>query len=302
MSDDKKTLLIAVAGAVLGAVLTSLYYRSHHKDETTEEASGITVKSTPTSISIKHEETKSAPVEIKKSTSFSKNKVVNLRRGSGMCTDGFVISHDVAVFPVPHLGEIHKANYTTSPLLGDLSKRDILGENKNAGFIPEKSFSSAKKFIVTGKAYSSIEDIHNSLKFLRAGPRKELFFDPKEVKAAIVTCGGLCPGLNVVIREIVMSLWYNYGVKSIYGIKWGYRGFHKAEHIIELNPGVVKAIHRLGGTFLGSSRGGFDEEIIMNACLERGINQLYIIGGDGTHRGIYRLYEYATEKKYKISI
>jgi 6-phosphofructokinase 1 len=61
---------------------------------------------------------------------------------------------------------------------------------------------------------------------LRAGPRKHNYFDPKNVKAAIVTCGGLCPGLNVVIREIYMSLYYNYGVRDIYGIRYGYKGFY----------------------------------------------------------------------------
>lgn len=117
-----------------------------------------------------------------------------------------------------------------------------------------------------------------------------------------MTCGGLCPGLNVVIREIVMCLWYNYGVRNIFGVKWGYRGFHKSEDIIELNPSIVKRIHHQGGTFLGSSRGGFDAKVIINACKERGINHLYIIGGDGTHKGIYKLYEYATENLDKISI
>ena len=61
---------------------------------------------------------------------------------------------------------------------------------------------------------------------MKGGPRKDIFFNPDEVKAAIVTCGGLCPGLNVVIREIVMSLWFAYEVKEIYGIKWGYKGLY----------------------------------------------------------------------------
>ncbi len=64
-------------------------------------------------------------------------------------------------------------------------------------------------------------------RFLRAGPRRHIYFDPKEVKAAIVTCGGLCPGLNVVIRELFMCLHFNYGVKEIYGIKFGYKGFYE---------------------------------------------------------------------------
>ncbi len=104
---------------------------------------------------------------------------------------------------------------------------------------------------------------------MKAGPRKDIFYDPSKVKCAIVTCGGLCPGLNVVIREIVMSLWFNYEVKDIYGIKWGYKGFYTdiEQNWIKLTPTVVSSIHKEGGTILGSSRGGFDEDKILNALI-----------------------------------
>ena len=92
----------------------------------------------------------------------------------------------------------------------------------------------------------------------RAGPREHIFFDPSEVHAGIVTCGGLCPGLNDVIRAIVMALWYHYGVRKITGIRFGYNGLLPEAQFkpIELNPDVVTDIHRFGGTILGSSRGG----------------------------------------------
>ena len=93
------------------------------------------------------------------------------------------------------------------------------------------------------------------------------------MKAAIVTCGGLCPGLNVVIREVVMSLFYNYKVKEIYGIQFGYRGFYSYDWL-ELTPEKVKSIHHLGGTILGSSRGGFDADKILEALEARHINQV----------------------------
>ena len=120
-------------------------------------------------------------------------------------------------------------------------------------------------FVISSRDHKTIKDIATSLKFLKGGPRKEIFFDTDEVKAAIVTCGGLCPGLNVVIREIVMSLWFNYEVKDIYGIKWGYKGFYTDEdkNWVRLEPKDVADIHKLGGTFLGSSRGGFDGEKIL---------------------------------------
>lgn len=112
-------------------------------------------------------------------------------------------------------------------------------------------------------------------RWLRAGPRKHLFFDPEEVKACIVTCGGLCPGTNVAVQEITNSLFNNYNVKVIYGIKYGYRGFYSHEWM-ELNPSIVEAIHNDGGMFLGTSRGGFDVEKILEALEVKGINQVIL--------------------------
>jgi len=113
----------------------------------------------------------------------------------------------------------------------------------------------------------------------------DIVYDHTKVKAAIVTCGGLCPGLNTVIREIVMSLHFNYEVKEIYGIKWGYKGFYEGvaesnyteyKHWIRLQPQDVKKIHQQGGTMLGSSRGGFngvkDADRILDALDHKGVN------------------------------
>jgi 6-phosphofructokinase 1 len=110
-----------------------------------------------------------------------------------------------------------------SPLLGDNFQKGILGGTK---FIPVESFMPEDAFVIASKDHQTLKDVATSIKFLKAGPRKDIFFNPDEVRAAIVTCGGLCPGLNVVIREIVMSLWFNYEVREIYGIKWGYKGFY----------------------------------------------------------------------------
>ena len=146
-------------------------------------------------------------------------------------------------------------------------------------------------------------------KYVRGGPRKAIYFNPKEVRAAIVTCGGLAPGLNVVIRELVMSLWYNYGVTNIWGVKWGYKGFHagdkdlaKDKYWIPLNPNMVKDIHHQGGTIIGSSRGNFKGEEMVQRLTERGINQVYCVGGDGTHRAILQLGKIITQKKLKIAL
>jgi 6-phosphofructokinase len=121
--------------------------------------------------------------------------------------------------------------------------------------------------------YGPRHPISEAKKYLRAGPRKNIYFKPEEVRACIVTCGGLCPGLNVVIREIFNTLYYNYKVKTIYGIKFGYKGFYSYEWE-ELTPQKVKDIHALGGTVLGSSRGGFDADKIIEKLLEHNINHV----------------------------
>ncbi|CAI0426144.1 unnamed protein product [Linum tenue] len=108
--------------------------------------------------------------------------------------------------------------------------------------------------------------------FRRAGPRQKVYFDSDEVNACIVTCGGLCPGLNTVIREIVSTLYSMYGVKKVLGIDGGYRGFY-ARNTINLTPKVVNDIHKRGGTILGTSRGGHDTKKIVDSIEDRGINQ-----------------------------
>ncbi|MBT3191223.1 MAG: ATP-dependent 6-phosphofructokinase, partial [Verrucomicrobia bacterium] len=120
-----------------------------------------------------------------------------------------------------------------------------------------------------------------------AGARESLFFDPANTRAAIVTCGGLCPGLNDVIRGLTMVLWYGYGVRDILGLRYGYEGLIPAyEHVpISLTPDLVEDIHKDGGTILGSSRGGQDVPTQVTFLEENGINVLFTIGGDGTQRG-----------------
>ncbi|CAM9460906.1 unnamed protein product [Heterosigma akashiwo] len=126
--------------------------------------------------------------------------------------------------------------------------------------------------------------------FQRAGPRQLIHFNPQRVRAAIVTCGGLCPGLNNVIRDIYHSLTQLYGCEHVMGIRGGYAGFYDASlEPLRLTDELVAGIHHQGGTLLGSSRGGFDLEKIMGFLERNGVNQLYVIGGDGTHRGAHRV-------------
>jgi 6-phosphofructokinase 1 len=123
--------------------------------------------------------------------------------------------------------------------------------------------------------------------FELAGPRKRIFFDPSRVKVAIVTCGGLCPGINNVIRTLVFELHYAYSVRSVIGIRYGYRGFipKYGYEPIPLTPDAVKDIHEQGGSALSSSRGEQDAGEIVDFLHRKGICLLFAIGGDGTLRG-----------------
>jgi 6-phosphofructokinase 1 len=139
------------------------------------------------------------------------------------------------------------------------------------------------------------------LAYTRAGPRKQIYFDPIKVKAAIVTCGGLCPGMNTVIRELVVGLWELYGVREIYGIRAGFRGFYSGEPL-KLNPKIVHDWHKKGGTVLETSRGGFDIGKIVDAIEQRGYNQVYITGGDGTMRGAVKIFNEIKRRKLYVGV
>ena len=141
--------------------------------------------------------------------------------------------------------------------------------------------------------------------FEKAGPRQRIFFNPDSVHAAILTAGGLCPGLNDVIRSIVMTLWHRYGVMRITGLRYGYRGLYEEDETLQvkLDPESVRDIHRTGGTVLGSSRGGGSRTLDMaNVCLLRKINLLFCIGGDGTQKGAMALARELTLRKTPCAV
>jgi len=142
------------------------------------------------------------------------------------------------------------------------------------------------------------------LSFEIAGPRERIFFDPSKTKAAIVTCGGLCPGINDVIRSLTMELYYRYGVHNVVGIKYGFQGFiHKYGHpVIELTPDAVKDINNLGGSLLSSSRGRQDVNDIVDALKRMNIDLLFTIGGDGTIRGTEGICEEIARRGLNIGV
>ena len=141
--------------------------------------------------------------------------------------------------------------------------------------------------------------------FEKAGPRKSIFFAPSHVHAGIVTYGDLCPDINDVIRAIVRCLWFRYGVRRITGIRYGYRGFLPEANlgVRPLDPEAVDEIHKVGGTFLGSSRGGGDRiSDIVDAIERLNLNILFTIGGDGTQKGAMAIAEEIERRGLKIAV
>ncbi|NOZ85907.1 MAG: ATP-dependent 6-phosphofructokinase [Deltaproteobacteria bacterium] len=142
------------------------------------------------------------------------------------------------------------------------------------------------------------------LSFEKAGPRELLYFDSSKVRVGMVTCGGLCPGINNVIRALVMELYYRYGVRHIHGFRYGFAGLAPecGYDVVDLTPNKVKDIHHDGGSFLGSSRGARDPETMVDTLERMGIGILFTIGGDGTQRGALALHKEIMKRKLKIAI
>ncbi|CAK9324661.1 unnamed protein product [Citrullus colocynthis] len=168
------------------------------------------------------------------------------------------------------------------------------------------AYASVKQYFVNvDDAVAQNVVVHNNsprgTHFRRAGPRQKVFFESDEVHACIVTCGGLCPGLNTVIREIVCGLYHMYGVHKVVGIEGGYKGFY-ARNTISLTPKSVNNIHKRGGTILGTSRGGHNTSKIVDSIQHRGINQVYILGGDGTQKGAAAIFEEIRRRGLKVAV
>lgn len=153
-------------------------------------------------------------------------------------------------------------------------------------------------------AYQPGEKAAEVITFEPAGPRANLFFHKSEVKAGIVTCGGLCPGLNNVIRSLYYELTHAYGVQAVYGFLYGYQGLDPARggEPMRLTAEFVDPIHRRGGTVLGTSRGPVDPVIAIDNLIKHGINMLFCIGGDGTQRGANALHQEAQRRGYPLAV
>src|ERR1700752_3335406 len=140
--------------------------------------------------------------------------------------------------------------------------------------------------------------------FELAGPRQRIYFDPATLRCGIVTCGGLCPGMNDVIRSIVFCLHEKYGVPTVYGFRFGYEGLADRNGLapIELTTRRVGQIHEVGGTVLGSSRGPQPADEMVDTLERLGIQLLFTVGGDGTLRGAHSIVEAVRRRNLEIAV
>ncbi|PKA52957.1 6-phosphofructokinase 5, chloroplastic [Apostasia shenzhenica] len=217
-------------------------------------------------------------------------------------------------FDLPHLSDL-LPEFTPIPSTFRLKKRSPSSEDYVNGYLSREQYNGyinnddrvlLKVIKYSSPASAGAECIDPDCTWVeqwihRAGPRKEIYFRPEDVNAAIVTCGGLCPGLNDVIRQIVITL-EMYGVKNIVGIPHGYRGFTKEEPEIPLSRKAVQTIHLSGGSILGVSRGGPAIDEIVDSIQERGINMLFVLGGDGTHAGANAIHRECYRRRMKVAV
>ncbi|MBR3663927.1 MAG: ATP-dependent 6-phosphofructokinase [Desulfovibrio sp.] len=181
---------------------------------------------------------------------------------------------------------------------------NTLGPRKIDSQLPYHGLEDDKQVQVFVDKDCSQEIEPQILSLEAAGPRKKLYFNPTQTKCAIVTCGGLCPGINDVIRAIVMEAHHAYHVPSIIGIPYGLEGFiHTFQHqFVELTPEKVSDIHLFGGTILGSSRGPQNGEDIVDTLERCNINVLFVIGGDGTMKAAQMISQEVQKRGRKIAI
>ena len=181
----------------------------------------------------------------------------------------------------------------------------------NITTLGEARFPSPLPFHISDKArvlYNVIVDPDapptEELLFEVAGPREHLFFNPKKTRAGIVTCGGLCPGLNNVIRSLVLQLHHGYGIHEILGFVNGYQGLDpwRGSEPIPLTPQFVENIHKDGGTVLNTSRGPVDVSVAVDNLIRRKIDILFVVGGDGTQRGGAEIFHEATQRGHALAV
>lgn len=195
-------------------------------------------------------------------------------------------------------------------LISNLGKCNVISPLKQGRTAnsPVYKFVSDSERVLYDVSSDSFEKHRESgstpVSFEIAGPKENIFFEPAKTKVGIVTCGGLCPGLNNVIRSLVNQLYYRYGVSRIVGIKYGYEGLNSDFNhpVVDLTPSMVSYVHLYGGTILGTSRGKQDVEKMVDSIEIMNLNILFCIGGDGTLKGAHAIHEEIIKRNLKIAV
>jgi 6-phosphofructokinase 1 len=192
------------------------------------------------------------------------------------------------------IGKLGKQNFL-SPLTAHkkIYQAQMIPENERVlAFIDSSVVDSLKSGNITVPSFE------------KAGPREKLFFEPGETVSAVVTCGGICPGLNAVIRGIVVMNHYRYNNQRNLGISYGYAGLVKelGYEIKHLTPANVENTQLRSGTMIGTSRGSQDPVKMVDRLVELGVNILYTIGGDGTQRGAMAIIKEIEKRNLKIAV
>ena len=104
---------------------------------------------------------------------------------------------------------------------------------------------------------------------------------------AVMTSGGDSPGMNAAVRAVTRTALHA-GVK-VWGIYGGYHGLLD-EEMFEMTSKSVSDIIQRGGTFLGTARckrftTPEGRQLGYKNLVDRGIQGLVVVGGDGSLRG-----------------
>ncbi|KAJ1560996.1 hypothetical protein HK096_006385, partial [Nowakowskiella sp. JEL0078] len=206
-----------------------------------------------------------------------------------------IASHDLSGWDIENVGIPNFKN--PLPCVGFVMDSERILMN------PRTSAIGGRQGTPLNNKSAASQPIPSSVSVEKAGPREYILRDPSTVKVGIVTCGGICPALNNVIRSLVNCLWYRYNVNHIIGFKYGYEGLNpdKSE-IMHLDPRIVRDIHQFGGSILGSSRGPQNPKIMVDYLEELGVNILFTIGGDGTQKGAQSICEEVKRRNIDINV
>ena len=188
---------------------------------------------------------------------------------------------------------------TAIPLLGEPRIDTPLS---HATFVDETVRAPLDPMVVVEGGVARPRDL--GVRFELAGPRPKIYFDPSKARAWIVTAGGLCPGINAVIRALVMTLHYHYGVRRIAGVRYGLQGFiaRYGHDLLPLTPDAVKDIHAFGGTILGSSRGAQPIDQIVDGLEQHEVQMLFLIGGNGSMRAAEAIHDEVARRGLKKAV